>query len=90
MASASPDAAPVLGYADALRAVKTCEEALKRLERDSAKELRDLRRSLRGGRAADTYLAETRLFQSWRTRRETLDGELRRLKALLEDPRGAA
>lgn len=82
-------AVAALGYAEAARAVKACEEALKRLERDGAKELRDLRRSLRGGRAGDTYLAETRLFQSWRARREALEHDLRRLKAVLDDPRGA-
>ncbi|NEX91924.1 hypothetical protein [Caulobacter sp. 17J65-9] len=76
------------GYAETLRAIKTCEDALKRLERDNERELRALRRTLRGGRAGDTYVAESELFQSWRARRETLAAELRRLKAALQDPRG--
>lgn len=91
MTAASPaEAAAALGrgYAVTLQAIKTCEEALKRLERDNEKELRALRRTLRGGRAGETYVAESELFQSWRARREALAAELRRLKAALQDPRG--
>ncbi|MBC6981198.1 hypothetical protein [Caulobacter sp. 17J80-11] len=91
MTAASPvEAAAALGrgYAETRRAIKACEDALKRLERDNEKELRALRRTLRGGRAGDTYVAESELFQSWRARRETLATDLRRLKAALDDPRG--
>lgn len=88
--SSSPAAKPAAacGYGETLRAIKTCEEALKRLARDNDKELRALRRTLRGGTAGATYIAESELFQSWRARREALAAELRRLKAALADPRG--